>query len=358
MSIKSKLEHYYEHLFDVVRRYSAKRTRINQFKNKSQKNALTKAQIAEVKSFYKPYAIPSIVFHRYFTEKTGVFHAEYIPQDIYIEIDTYLNDLRAAKHIDNKCYYDLFFHGIPQPHLVLKRINHIWLDGRGNVVDNDTINKLIAEENDGVFVKEAQVSAGGKGVVYVAADENAYDKLMAFAEATKTDIVVQRRIVQHPDCAKFNPSSVNSLRIYSVLNKDGSVKIYSSVLRIGVGDSKVDNYASGGVSCGIKEDGTLRKYAYNKKGERVQIHPTSNIEFEGCRIPSWQQAVELVKKAHPTIAHFRSVSWDIAITENGEPILIEANLCRGGIDLLQLSNGPLYGEDTVKILDEVFNKGN
>ncbi len=54
------------------------------------------------------------------------------------------------------------------------------------------------------------------------------------------------------------------------------------------------------------------------------------------------------------VPHFRSVSWDVAITSEGEAVLIEGNLCRGGIDLLQLSNGPLYGDDTKKILDEVF----
>ena len=356
MSLKNSFESYYEGLFDVARRYSAKRTRIKQFKNKSSKDSLSQEQIAAIKKFYQPYKIPNMVFHRYFTEKTGEFHANYIPQDIYIHIDTYLNDLRAAKYIDNKCYYDMFFHNIPQPYLILKRVNNIWLDNSGKVADKAARLNLLSLEKDGIFVKEAQVSAGGHGVLYVDSTENVYDKVMEFAKNTKTDIVVQRKLTQHEDCAKFNSSSVNSLRLYSVLHKDGTVKIYSSVLRIGVGNSKVDNYASGGVSCGIKEDGTLRKYAYNKKGERVEKHPTSGIVFEGCKIPSWDQAVELVKNAHPTIPHFRSVSWDIAITHDGKPILIEANLCRGGIDLLQLSNGPLYGDDATLILDEVFGK--
>jgi len=76
----------------------------------------------------------------------------------------------------------------------------------------------------------------------------------------------------------------------------------------------------------------------------------------GYQLPSYDKAVELVKKTHPRIAHFRSVSWDIAIVEDGTPVLIEANLCRGGIDLLQLNNGPLFGDDTKIILDEVFGK--
>ena len=56
------------------------------------------------------------------------------------------------------------------------------------------------------------------------------------------------------------------------------------------------------------------------------------------------------------VPHFRSIAWDIAIDENGTPVLIEANFCRGGIDSLQVNNGPLYGKDTKKILDEVFGK--
>ena len=356
MSLKNKMEQFYENFFDTIRTASAKKTRIKQFRHKSSKNALTKVQIKEVKAFYKPYRIPNMVFHRFFTEKSGIFHANYLPQDIYIYVDTYLNDLHAAKHIDNKCYYDMFFHNIPQPQLILKRMNGIWMDGAGNVVNSDMMRTILNSEKDGIFVKEAQVSAGGHGVMFVGSPDEAYDKTIEFSKRFKTDIVIQKKLSQHADFAKINSSSVNSLRIYSILGKDGVTKIYSSVLRMGVGDSKVDNFASGGVSCGIQENGTLRKYAYNKRGERVTEHPTSGIVFEGYPIPSWEKAVALVKRAHPTIAHFRSVSWDIAITENGEPVLIEANLCRGGIDLLQMCNGPLYGDDTTMILDEVFGK--
>jgi len=357
MNIKNVFENVYENFFDTLRRYSAKRTRINQFKNKASRKALSPQQIKEVKQFYKPYKIPHLAFHRYFTEKTGEFYATYIPQDIYVGyIDPYFNNLREAKYIDNKCYYDMLFHQVAQPQLVLKRMNGIWFDKNRKPVEDSEIKEILSLETEGLFVKEAQVSAGGHGVLFVDPLENAYDKIMSFSSKIKTDIVVQRTLKQHPGCAKFNSSSVNSLRIYSILDKNGVVTIYSSVFRIGVGDVKVDNYASGGVSCGITEDGCLRKYAFNKKGERVEKHPYTGIEFIGCKIPSYDKAVELVKNTHPTIPHFRSVSWDIMINESGNPILIEANLCRGGIDLLQLSNGPLFGEDTKAILDEVFGK--
>lgn len=171
-----------------------------------------------------------------------------------------------------------------------------------------------------------------------------------------TDILIQRELFQHADLAAFNPTSVNTLRLYSVLDKTGKTKVYSSVLRVGVGDTRVDNYSSGGISCGIDQNGTLRKYGYYKSGERTDKHPVSGIVFNGYVIPSYDKAVDLVKKAHPMVPHFRSVSWDIAITNTGDVILIEANMSRGGVDLLQLSNGPLFGEDTKMILDEVFKK--
>lgn len=357
MGIKQKGEALYEQVYDVVRRKSAMQRRINEFRKKTGKDVLSAEQIAQVNAFYAPYKKPDLVFHSYFTEKTGVFCANYIPQDVYVGyVDPYFNDIRAAKYLDNKCYFASLFHGIAQPHVVVKRVNGIWFSGEDKPVSQEERNRIICDEKDGVFVKEAQVSAGGHGVTFVEKSEDMAGKVAQIASSFKTDVIVQRGIVQHPDLAKINASSVNTLRIYSVLGKDGSVKVYSAVLRMGLGGAKVDNYASGGISCGITEEGTLRRYAYNKLGEKTEHHPTSGITLDGYVIPSYSEAVALVHKAHPAVPHFRSVSWDIAIDAEGKPMLIEANLCRGGIDLLQLNNGPLYGEDTQMILDEVFGK--
>lgn len=352
---KRTLEAIHDVLYAKMRSYLAKKTRIRIFKKKCSRKSLFRQQIKEIKTFYKPYIIPNMTFHKFYVEKTGDFYPEYIPQDIYVgHIDPYFNDLRSAKFIDNKCYYDFWFHKFPQPYLVLKRMNNIWLNHFGKPVDAEEMKKLIANENEGLFIKQAEDSLGGFGVTFIENTADAYDKIINIANTIKFDIVIQRKLTQHPDCAKLNNSSVNSVRIYSLLRKDGSVKIYSSVLRMGVGNTKVDNYGSGGISCGITPDGTLKKYAYNKVGARVDKHPYTGVVFEGYKIPSYDKAVELVKEAHLAIPHFRSVSWDVAINEEGSPVLIEANLSRGSIDLLQLSNGPLFGDDTVSILNEVF----
>ena len=239
---------------------------------------------------------------------------------------------------------------------VLKGLN-LKKVGPYRAISEQQLKEVLMQETAGIFVKEAQTTAGGAGVSFFEhVEETAWEEIKKIVSSIPTDIVIQRKLVQHSKLAELNGASVNSLRLYSVLHTDGSVKIYSAVLRVGVGDTRVDNYSSGGISCGITEDGTLRRYAYNKKGAKVTEHPITGITLEGFQVPSYDKAVALVQRTHPTIPHFRSVSWDIAIVEDGTPVLIEANLCRGGIDLLQLDNGPLYGDDTEKILAEVFGK--
>lgn len=353
-------------LFDFyrwTRKVSGMKKRRKAFGKKPFSNALTKEQEKEVLAFYKPYAKPSLDFHRYFTGVSGVFHASYIPQDILIGyIDPYFNDIIAAKFYDNKTCYDALFHDIPQPRTLLKRVNNIWLDSdnrplfkEGNTNLSDGVSFSV---NIGCFVKEAQKSSGGSGVNYIPPGQFSFQKVLEIANEYNTDVIVQEELVQHEGMARLHQSSLNTLRIYSVLGKNGNTTIYSAVVRMGSGNGKLDNYSAGGLTCGIQSNGRLRKYGYNKTFEKMDRHPTSNIEFSEYEIPNYKEAVGLVKKAHPMIAHFRSVAWDIAIRKDGTPVLIEANLCRGGIDSLQLNNGPLYGEDTIKILNEVFGRNN
>ena len=111
-----------------------------------------------------------------------------------------------------------------------------------------------------------------------------------------------------------------------------------------------------GITCGIEENGCLKEYAYAYyTGEKFAEHP-QGLRFKGFGIPSYDKVVELVQKAHYYAAHFRLISWDVAINEDGEPVLIEANMRNGSINFHQFNNGPLFGELTDAVLSEVFRK--
>ena len=122
---------------------------------------------------------------------------------------------------------------------------------------------------------------------------------------------------------------------------------------MGVGDSKVDNATSGGITIGVNESGELNDKAYSVDGKSYDRHPTTGFVFAGTKIPGVAEARRIVERQAALIPHFRLVSWDIAIDRNGEPILIEANLCDGELDFHQINNGPLFAEDTDEIMKEI-----
>ncbi len=196
---------------------------------------------------------------------------------------------------------------------------------------------------------------GGIGVTYFNNKESV-EKLEQIISSIPCDLVIQKSIKQCSTLSLLNPDSVNTIRCMSLLGKDGAVKMYSSILRMGIEGAKVDNASSGGISTGIMLDGRLKSIAYSNDGVRYYCHPTSNIKFEGIMIPNFNKVRDMVTRLHPKFPYFRLISWDIAIDENEEPILIEANLCDGELDFHQLNNGPIFGNDTEMILSEVFSK--
>lgn len=320
-------------------------------------NELTEEEKQQVKAFYKPYFKAKLTSHQFYKEKTGEFHVDYIPDYIwYGYIDPYYNDWKLDKYIDNKCYYSRMFPDVDQPETILVRLNGYWLDKNNSIISLDSAKEIINNSRSPLFLKMAGSYFGcGGGVAFYNPLNREMEKLDPFF-SSREDLMVQAAIKQHSSLEQINKSSVNTYRLLSMLKKDGSVQILSSVLRMGRNGKKVDNEASGGLSCGINDDGSLKSVAYSKYGDRFTEHPDSHVVFEGYHVPSYENVREIVVKNHPLIPHFRMVSWDIAVDENGVPLLIEINTAYGGLSLHQLNNGPIFGDETKEILDEVFKK--
>ncbi len=313
-------------------------------------NKMTNKQYKKIINFYKPYYKVNKVFFDFYYQKTGIYSEKFIPHDLYYtKIDPYFNNWNEAKYIDNKCYYEWQFPNIKQPKTIFKRMNNIWYNAKGKIVHKDEVVKELNKCSE-FFLKKAIESEGGAGVFYLKNIENFENTL----KKVSTDLIIQEAIKQSKILNKLSSSSVNTIRIISLLDSN-CVKIYSSVIRIGMNGSKTDNASKGGIICGIESNGKLKKYAFDLKGNKYLCHPETKLKFDNIVIPNYNKILDKIKEIAPNLPHFRLVSWDIALDENDEPVLIEANLCYGGLDFHQLNNGPLFGEDTEKILNEVFN---
>ncbi len=307
----------------------------------------------------------SFLFHEFYVQKSGVYDSRYIPDDLYYRyIDPYYNDWEAANYLDNKCLYDLLFPIMRQPKVVAYRQNHFWFNSKKKLITLNEVVELVAQEKR-IFVKCAEESHGGKGV-YCLEGDDILTEIKSIVEKIECDIVIQRGLEQCGELSRINASSINTVRMISMLSpgrdisekKDfgDEVKIYSRILRMGVNNARVDNASSGGITCGIDEEGRLKNRAFDVKGNVYLKHPNSGISFETVVIPNIESIEKSVKEMHVLMPHFRLISWDIAIEADGKPTLIEANLKDGELDFHQLNNGPIFGDDTLLILKEVFGR--
>lgn len=320
-------------------------------------NPLSEQQKKQINDFWGGYQDLfdiDTIFHSFYLSKCGKFDVRYMPVDMYYSfIDPYFNNWRIAPVIDNKCLYYQLFKDTEQPKAVFFRMNNIWTDANKRLVDFSEIMRSIHTYPE-LVMKQANDSEGGHGVFFIHG-ENMEEQFISASETIKKDIVVQDSIKQHSVVKSVNPTSINTIRVLSLLSQTG-VKICSVILRMGVNGSRVDNISQGGICCGIDQSGRLKNPAYNYKGEVFYSHPTSGVHFSDIVIPNYEKVLRLVADTHPCIPDFRLVSWDIAIDDEGTPLLVEANLCYGELNLHQLCNGPVFGDDTQTILNEVFHR--
>ena len=310
----------------------------------------------EYKSFWKKYGNFSPEWGWYYASRNGIVDVKYVPHTIiYTKIDQHFNARKLGWGFNDKNYYSRIFAGIKQPETLVRNFgSNIFTDSAYNQISPEQALSIVLDSEE-VICKPTLETGSGRGIEFWNCSKDAKNITDFIRNPQYADYTIQKIIKQHEELKKIHANSINTVRICSLLLEDG-VHILSCCLRMGVDKSRVDNVTAGGISCGIRSDGSLDKYAYNYyTGIRVDTHPQGYV-FMGNKVPSFNNAVELVRKAHPMIPHFRLVSWDIAIDTDGDALLIEANMRKGGINLHQFSNGPLFGDMTERVLDEVYGR--
>lgn len=166
------------------------------------------------------------------------------------------------------------------------------------------------------------------------------------------DYLIQERIVQHPKISKLCSTSLNSIRLQTIMTETGEVIPFAPGLRMGREGATVDNWAKGGIFVGIDlQSGKLYEKGFIKPiyGTSTTYHLDSKIVFKDYEIPFFHDAVSLAIQLHKRMYRCHSIGWDIAITENG-PVFIEGNGL-WEISLLQAAHGGLKNYERYFKLD-------
>lgn len=349
---KQEVYSYYHKFFELIKHYAKKHYREDIVDIYLKENdVLTKEQEEKIYEYWSKYVKDfDINFHKYYINRTGNFDVRYIPDDVYInDIDPYFNNRELEAASSDKNYLDTRLNGFKLPETYVHMINGIFLDKDYNMLTKDEAIKFLVGKT--FVAKPSILSFGGRDVSFF---KDATEKeIVVYLDNLKLDnIIFQEKIVQSDTMAYLHEKSLNTLRIMTLIIND---KVYAlkPIIRVVTGDNSLGSEGVNELFIGVKEDGTLNDYGFDIFGNKIEDRLDGKL-FKDVKINELDESIEICKKAALRFPHFRLISWDIAINKNNEPVIIEANLNMGNVDIIQPSCGPIFGDLTETVLDEVY----
>jgi hypothetical protein len=280
------------------------------------------------------------LWHKVYAAASGRPSVDYLPEDLFYNVfENRLNPRHRKNIYRDKNYYDrLGWSCLPET--VFRIINGRLFDPSYHMITLDIAMGLARATGLAEFVaKPARETGGGVGVRFL--DLEALASFTAAHMKVNADWIVQRPIRQHSEMSQLHPSCVNTLRIIT-LRMAAAVTVVSAFVRIGTGTTRVDNLTAGkSIAVGVEQDGRLGKNGYDNDLRRCEAHPDHGYAFDQFIIPSFSAAQQTCIRLHQSIPELDLISWDVAISHDGTPVVLEFNIRRQDVNTSQVCSGPV-----------------
>lgn len=293
-------------------------------------------------------------FHRKFDDATlkicrsisGIADPMIIPEEIFqTDIEPSLNRHPEAHYLGHKSFYNRWFEKGIFPDDLLHVVDGELLDGEYHTVTPAQADEMCETFTYPVVMKPNTETWGGSDIRFVESAEALRESI-----SSRTNVVVQNKIRQHPEMSKYHEMSLNTVRVYLYRSvKDNQIHIVNTVLRMGNG-ARLDNVTAGGLVSLIKEDGHLHGYALDRYGERYTEHPLSGESFTNP-IPEFKELQQLSMEIAQKLFLLRVVGLDLCYDETGRWRAIEINTKGHSIRFAQYAGKPFFGEQTEEVIE-------
>ena len=308
--------------------------------------------IKEVVPYWKEYNLkPAEYWFRYFSQDGIHTDPRYIPEDLFFgTILPYYSNMFFRRPYEDKCMHNVLFPDVKRPRTIIKNIACEFYTDDLKLLSRDDALALCKKERS-FIVKPSIDSGAGRLIQFYDESHQSLEEMKEILEKAKCNYIVQEIVKQHPVMASLHQASLNTIRVLSFFFEE-EIHILSVIVRMGSGTARIDNVTAGGMQCGVNMDGTLYPKACTKKRDWVNASPDGAL-FTEIAIPAFDKIINVVRREHIKLPHFRLIGWDFTVSPENEPILIEYNVCPGAN---QMTCGPTFGDMTDRVLEDVLIK--
>lgn len=146
-----------------------------------------------------------------------------------------------------------------------------------------------------------------------------------YIQCLKDNILLEECIMGGKELQSFHPSSLNSIRVVTIFQKCKPI-VFGAFLRMGTGDSVVDNAHAGGLFAQINvETGTIESDGIDVYGHTYRNHPDTNKPIKGFVILRWDEIKEVCMEAARIVPENPITGWDVVINQKGQIEFVEGN---------------------------------
>lgn len=234
--------------------------------------------------YWRKYGVhPKKVWYDLFCDGMDAYDPRFIPDPVWFhDIVPYFNCTLYSPAYADKGIYNRLLPDVKKPETVAKRTAGHYYNGDGErPVTREEAERLCAREEH--LIVKPSGGTKGAGILFYDRDDKDSLRIPAIFDAMGGGFVAQRLVKQHPDLARLNPNTLNTVRVISFRFK-GEVYILSALLRIGGKNARVDNVSAGGFACPVRLDGQLYDKAVNRRSEWVDETP-NGIKLSTIRVP-------------------------------------------------------------------------
>lgn len=325
------------------------------------KIVLTPEQKKEIDSLYiNNYGrkIP-YTWHRNYMAFTGNFDKNYFPELLYFpEFENFMNlDKSYCKTLSDKNLLPYIIQSskiqVKMPKTIISCMAGMYKNQNNEPISQENAIELLQNIGE-CFAKPSIDTSSGRGCMLLnlvdGLDEKTNKTITEIISQLGNDFVIQECIKCHESISKIYSKSVNTFRVMTYRWKNEILTV-PVIMRIGQGGNYLDNAHAGGMFIAVENDGTLHEKAFTEFKQEYSKHPNTNLVFKGYKIDLFPKVLETAKQMHTLIPQLGVINWDMTINEDGDPVLIEANLRDGSLWLFEIAwgKGP-FGNKTSEIL--------